>query len=643
MAKIREMPAHLADLIAAGEVVERPSSVVKELVENSIDAGADTVTVEIQSGGMSLIRVSDNGCGMSPQDAEIAFLRHATSKLYDERGLEAIGTLGFRGEALAAISSVSRIELLTKERDAETGTRIVLEAGTVVEKEPAGAPDGTTMMIRDLFFNTPARRKYMKTDKAEGSNVSTVVTRLALSRPDVSIRFIKDGKEELHTPGDGRIDSVVYSTLGREFAKSLLKAERGDERLRVSGYISSPAGSRGNRAWQFFFINGRFVKSKLLQAALEQGYKNSLFTGRFPVCVLDITMPLTAVDVNVHPTKTEVRFENEREVFDAVYWAVRSALEHEDKPAEMKISPATISKVENGYREAPKPSSAPVPASYTSQSYTAPKPSPAPERSFKTADYYRAAAQNTYKTSYSAPQTSFRTSLPVLGDAARPAEMHDSAFDSLQETIAMPEAKPIFTPDAPIREPKREYRWRYIGETMNTYLIVEKGESLYLIDKHAAHERVLFDKLKESAAKPDSQMLITPLICAVGAENAEIIVENAGLLAEFGFEVEEFGEDSVALRQVPADVDIDEPERFMEEIADKLRKGGRREIETLRDDLRHTVACKAAIKAGKPSEPESVYDLIDRVMRGEVRYCPHGRPVAMELSKYQLDKNFKRV
>ncbi|MBR0062901.1 MAG: DNA mismatch repair endonuclease MutL [Oscillospiraceae bacterium] len=635
MAKIREMPAHLADLIAAGEVVERPSSVVKELVENSIDAGADTVTVEIQSGGMALIRVSDNGCGMSPEDAETAFLRHATSKLYDERGLEAIGTLGFRGEALAAISSVSRVELLTKERDADTGTRIMLEAGKVVEKEPAGAPDGTTMIIRDLFFNTPARRKYMKSDKAEGTNVSTVVTRLALSRPDVSIRFIKDGKEELHTPGDGRIDSVVYSTLGREFAKSLLKAERGDDRLRVSGYISSPAGSRGNRAWQFFFINGRFVKSKLMQAALEQGYKNSLFTGRFPVCVLDIDMPLTAVDVNVHPTKTEVRFENEREVFDAVYWAVRSALDNEDKPAELKISPATISKIENGYREAPR--SAPAPA------YEAPKSSPAPEKTFKSADFYRAAAQNTYKTSYSAPQTAFRTSFPGLGEAKKPLEVHDSAFDSLQESFAMPAEKPIIAPDAPIREPKREYQWRYVGETMNTYLIVEKGESLYLIDKHAAHERVLFDRLKEKAVKPDSQMLITPLICPVGAENAEIIIESAALLAEFGFEVEEFGEDSVALRQVPADVDIDEPERFMEEIADKLRKGGRREIETLRDDLRHTVACKAAIKAGRPSEPESVYELIDRVMRGEVRYCPHGRPVAMELTKYQLDKNFRRV
>lgn len=654
MAKIYEMPPHLADLIAAGEVVERPGSVVKELCENSIDAGATSMTVEIKNGGMSLIRVTDNGFGIAAEDAEKAFLRHATSKLRDERGLEAIGTLGFRGEALAAIASVSRIELITKEPDAPFGTRMTLEGGAVTEKEQTGCPDGTTMIVRNLFYNTPARLKYMKNDKAEGSAVTTVMTRIALSHPEISIRYIKDGKEEMHTPGDGRIDSCVYSTLGREFAKSLLKAESEANKIRVSGYVSTPGGSRGNRSWQFFFVNGRFIRSKLLQAALEQAYKNSLFTGRFPVCVLNIDMSLSNVDVNVHPTKMEVRFSNEREVFDAVYWAVRGALDGETKPAELPVSPQTASVIKNGYQEPEKSPGTNAGTSFRAGSasggfsqgaarsggfsYSGGTYSAKPRE-----DFFKNLSADTYKTTYTAPTGGFKTSIPASGTVSGRSEVHDDFRAAYQTKMDMPETRPLWTPDAPIEEAKEEKPWRYVGEALTTYLIVEKEGSIFLIDKHAAHERVLFDRLKASAQKPESQLLLTPVVVNIGQEAAGVILENAALLAEFGFEVDDFGSGSIAIRQVPADIDLDDADAFMEEIAENLTSGGRQSIETMRDDVMHTVACKAAIKAGKMSEPASVMDLIDRVMRGEVRYCPHGRPVAMELTKSQLDRSFKRA
>lgn len=643
MAKIFEMPPHLADLIAAGEVVERPSSVVKELVENSIDAGATSLTVEVKNGGMAMIRVTDNGCGIGWDDVETAFLRHATSKLRDERGLEAIGTLGFRGEALAAIASVSRVELLTKEADAPEGTRLTLEGGRKREKETCGCPDGTTIIIRDLFFNTPARFKYMKNDRAEGSNVSVIVTRLALSHPEVSIKYIRDGKEELHTPGDGRIDSCVYSTLGREFAKSLLKASTEQDGIRVNGYISTPVGSRGNRSWQFFFLNGRYIKSKLLQAALEQAYKNSLFTGKFPVCVLNIDMSTAAVDVNVHPTKMEVRFSNEKQVFDAVYWACRSALETENEPAELEIMKSTAAAIidkpvkeevpEKQFKtnsELKRSGEGSVMYTKTPLTFTA-KPRD---------DYFKTVSAESYRQSYGG---GFKTSIPPVEKEKISLALHDNTRAAYQTSLNMPEAKPIITPDAPIETPKEEHSWRYVGEALTTYLIVEKDGSIFLIDKHAAHERVLFDKLKAGLPASQSQMLLTPAVCNVGADAAERLVANSELLSEFGIEVDAFGAGSVALRQVPLDVDVDDPTSFLEEISEILASVGRQGLETMRDDVMHTVACKAAIKAGKRSEPESVMGLIDKVMSGEVRYCPHGRPVMMELTKSQLDRGFKRA
>jgi DNA mismatch repair protein MutL len=588
---------------------------------------------------------------------ELAFLRHATSKLRDEKELSSIGTLGFRGEALAAIASVSKVELLTCEKDAKLGTRLTMDGGKKTSKESVGCPAGTTMIIRDLFYNTPARFKFMKNDRAEGSNVTVVVTRLALSHPEVSIRYIREGKEEIHTPGDGRIDSCVYSTLGRDFAKSLLKTHTQQDGITVDGYISTPTGCRGNRSWQFFFLNGRFIKSKLLQAALEQGYKNSLFTGRFPVCVLDIKMNFSSVDVNVHPTKMEVRFSNEKQVFDVVYWAVRGALEKEDHTAELQISKSTASVImntepekEKTTEEPEKPKTAFTPKSPAGFSYTSTHTntytntnSGGTFEAKPRENFYTKLDADSYRQKYSAGNGGFKTSIPAGGQERTSSPVHDSAKAVYQTKLTMPETKPTWKVDEPIVEAPEEKPWRYVGEVLTTYLVVEKGDSVFLIDKHAAHERVLFDKLKAGLPKSESQILLAPMVCRVGDDAAETILQNSELLSEFGIEVDDFGGGSVALRQVPVDIEIDDPTAFMEEIAEKLTSGGRQEIESMRDDVMHTVACKAAIKAGSGSERDSVMELIDKVMNGEVRYCPHGRPVSMELTKSQLDRSFKRA
>ena len=634
MPKIYEMSPHLADLIAAGEVVERPASVVKELTENSVDAGAGSITVEIRGGGMAEIRVTDDGCGIAPEDVETAFLRHATSKLRTERELESIGTLGFRGEALAAIASVSRVELLTRERDAGEGTRLTLEAGERRELSPAGVPVGTTIYVRDLFFNTPARQKFMKNDRAEGAAVTTAVARLALSHPEVSVRYIRDGKEEYHTPGDGRLQSAAYCTLGREFARGLLTAENKVDGITVTGYVSTPGAARGNRSWQFFFVNGRFIKSKLLQAAVEQAYKNSLFTGRFPVCLINIAMSPAAVDVNVHPTKLEVRFSDERKIFDAVYWAARAALEREEGPRELEISKSTLEAARGGF----------TPERIPGGRVFAPEAAHPGKKDAGDGGFFSRVSAETYRTSYDKGTGGFKTAVrPVSsGGSGREDVLRDSG-GMFQTQLRMPAGgreMPEEPPAAP-REPQRS--WRLVGEALNTYLLVERGDSLILIDKHAAHERILFDRLKAGSYTPSSQMLLTPRICRVSEESAGILLEEREFLAGLGFELDDFGGGSLALRQVPIDMDLSDPEGMLEEIAGKLSTGGRRDVEAMRDDVLHTVACKAAIKAGKRSQPEELTGLIDSVLSGQVKYCPHGRPVSVELTKAQLDRSFKRA
>ncbi|SHI20126.1 DNA mismatch repair protein MutL [Sporobacter termitidis DSM 10068] len=636
MAKILQLDAHVADLIAAGEVVERPASVIKELIENSIDSGATMVTVEIKGGGMTYMRVTDNGCGIAPEDTETAFLRHATSKLRDEKGLEAIMTLGFRGEALAAIAAVSRVELLTRETGAETGTSLSVEGGAVKARELAGCPEGTTMIVRDLFYNTPARLKFMKTDRAEGAGVSAQVISSALSHPEVSVRYIKDGKEECHTPGDGRIDSCIYSLFGREFAGGLLKAATSDDAVTVSGFVSTPVSARGNRSYQFFFVNGRIVKSKTLQAALEQAYKNSLFTGRFPSCVLYITLSPSQVDVNVHPTKTEVKFLNEHQVFDGVYYAALSALESEGRKDAFRISESTKSLFQTEAAEAPaeRPSGgapARTQSPYGGGGFISRVPS---VREFKT---YAPVRDET--------ALSYKTAADKIPPAAEAGPKTPAAWERVGEPAGEEPAQTEIDMSRPeeIAEMPPAKRWRVVGEALDTYILAEQGDSLWLIDKHAAHERIHFDRLKSEKQVTMSQTLLDPVVCNLGSEDTALLVEKAALLSRLGFQLDAFGDAAVAVRELPADIDAAETEGLLGELADILRRGGSPDEGAVLDELRHSVACKAAIKAGRRSEPLELEALVDKVLTGEVRYCPHGRPVATELTKAALDRTFKRT
>lgn len=642
MPDIQILSPHLADLIAAGEVVERPASVVKELVENAFDAGARTVTVELRGGGATYLRVTDDGCGMTPEDAGIAFLRHATSKLHDAQGLEAIGTMGFRGEALAAISAVSHITLTTRRQGAPGGTHMTLDAGEIQDMYETGCPEGTTMIVRDLFYNTPARRKFLKTDRAEGAACAAAALRCALGRPDVSVRCIRDGEELFFSPGDNKLDSCVYSLLGRELAKTLLPCESEVDGVRVHGFISSPAAGRGSRAQQHFFCNGRWIRSAALQAALEQAYRNTLLVGRFPACVLYVELSCAAVDVNVHPAKTEVKFSHERAVFDAVYYGARAALEAERAPAAAAPKPSV-----------PKPEPASAPA---------PKADPflpaAPSRSVPAAPVFSGA--RTYAPAAPAEEAvSFRS--PTASAFAAPRVTPPPVFPAPARTApaAQPVPKPVMqgvqtalepepaeqeTPSPLARAvPPETPPARLIGEAMHTYILVEKGDTLILIDKHAAHERINFDRLRQNPADIPSQTLLEPLPFTPDASDTEVLQQHGDTLAELGFTLEPFGRSDYILRGVPAQIDAGDALPALEEICAQLRHGAHTDAQAVRDEVLKTVACKAAIKAGWQTEPEELLRLADAVCAGEVKYCPHGRPVAVTLTRRELDKLFKRI
>ena len=642
MPVINVLQPHVADMIAAGEVVERPASVIKELVENSLDAGAKNITVEIRGGGATYIRVTDDGCGMAPEDAGIAFLRHATSKLHDEKGLEAISTMGFRGEALAAISSVSKIELNTRRRGDASGTRVVLEAGDIQEMFAAGCPDGTTMTVRDLFYNTPARLKFLKSDRSEASACQLAALRCALGHPEVSIRFIKDRNEEFFTPGDGKQESCVYSLMGRDMATQMLRCTGENNGIRVTGFVSSPAYGKGNRSAQFFFCNGRFIKSQLLQAAVEQAYKNTLLTGRYPACALYIELGYGSVDVNVHPAKTEVKFSEERKVFDAVHYAVLSALAGERQTAEIKLSEST------------KKAVGAKPDFYQSMSaetfreggYAAPKPvQPQP------------AAAATAVSALRPPVSAARPVQPVqMSLRAEPAEYETEPKPEnsriLPEKPEKSETVPVFSQDMPakaVEKPVQNVESRpipdhkIVGEALKTYIIVEQDDKLILIDKHAAHERMIFDRLKAQEREIMAQNLLIPVTIRPNGDDMDAITENAALLYELGFEIEPFGERELIVRAVPADMDAGDVPAAIEEICEKLRRGKCPDAQSARDEILHTVACKAAIKAGWDTHPKELEAVVDAVISGQVRYCPHGRPVSVTLTHKELDKQFKRI
>ena len=646
MPKIIQLSPHIANLIAAGEVVERPASVAKELLENAVDAGASKVTIEIRDGGMTFLRVTDNGCGMAAEDARTAFLRHATSKLRTAEDLAAISTCGFRGEALAAIASVSRIDLLTKTPSSVEGISLRLEAGTILEESEAGCPDGTTIIVRDLFFNTPARMKFMKSDTVEGTRVVAAVQMQALAHPEVAFRCMKDGKEVLNTPGTGKLADAVYCVYGKECAH-MAKVDSRWEQYSLAGFVSKPTDARPSRSLQTFFVNGRPVKSRLLISALEEAYRNQIMVGKFPACVLHLNLPANLVDVNVHPAKTEVKFLNEKAVFDCVHYGVLGALNTTpDRPHVQFRKPQVT--------EIPQP---PKPAVST----PAPKTAAPKQQSF-----FRTMTAEEYKT--------FST---ALQDAPKPNPVAAAAAAAKVERTPLPVREPVMTPaatprqevklpplpEAPKPQPKpvpmpvpvaeepeqvelvmpKVSDWRMVGELYNSYIIVEQGEEAYLIDKHAAHERILFEKLKANQEKISAQALLTPIPVRLSPEAAGELLSNKDLLDELGFEIDEFGENTVVLRQIPMDLDPSHAAEAIEEMAADLLNGRREKATTVRDEILHTVACKAAIKAGWKNDEAELLAVAKEVMaRDDLKHCPHGRPICITLSKKQLEKQFKR-
>ena len=629
MPHIQQLDPHVADLIAAGEVVERPASVVKELMENAIDAGADTLTVEIQHGGMSLIRVTDNGCGIAYDEAPTAFLRHATSKLRTEYDLEAIGTLGFRGEALAAISAVSRVELLTRTAEEELGAALSLEGGAVVSREEAGCPRGTTLVVRDLFYNTPARLKFMKKDAAEGAACFAMVQRVALSHPEVSVKFLRDGKQELLTPGDGQLQSALYAVLGRDMALGYKAVKGSGEDMAVTGFVTLPTCCRGTRGYQHFFVNGRYVKSRTMMAALEEAYANQKMVGRFPGCVLHLKTRLNAVDVNVHPTKQEVKFGSDKKVFDAVYYAVKSTLEgdhtrpaltlDDGKPAPAR--PVSTLSAEGGgpaWGATTPACRSPVQEALSLRDFTAPPVKPAAE----------AAGRPDVRPLQ-------QEDAPDSPAGAAPAQ--SAAPD--EGSMPAPAPKPVPAPE-PVPEPEP---WRMAGEVLNTYIIVEQGDKVLFIDKHAAHERLNFDRLKAEGYQPMVQALLEPVVFTPPAEEGAALLAQLPLLERFGFEAEDFGGGTLIVRAAPSDVAAGEIPDVLGELAGKLLTGGSADPDAARDALLHTMACKAAIKGGQKNSPGELYKVAEAVMSGAVKYCPHGRPVAIELTRQQLEKRFGRA
>ena len=651
MPVIHVLSPHVADLIAAGEVVERPASAVKELLENAVDAGARTVVLELRAGGRDYIRVTDDGVGMAPEDAGICFLRHATSKLSDERGLEAIGTLGFRGEALAAISAVSRITLTTRRRGAAMGVRVEAEAGEIVSMEETGCPEGTTITVRDLFYNTPARQKFLGTDRSEGAACVQSALRTALGRPDVSFRCLRDGQEEFFSPGDGTAKSAVYALLGRDAAAGLLPVDTESDGVAVRGFVSAPGCCRGNRSAQYFFCNGRPIRSRALQAALEQAYKNTAMAGRFPGCVLYITLPNGLVDVNVHPTKAEVKFAKEKPVFDGVYYGTLAALGRKSAPQAMSGAPLAA---ETGSAAPRGDFFRTMDADTFRQTYAASPSRRTGTSGVRDSAPYRAASSAAPKPVSSAPvSVPVRTYTPDIpsGNAPRsPVPAPETPVSPavpaapVEKNIPAPETAAETAPEQTVLdEAFRAEPVRYIGEALNVYILLEQGDRLLLIDKHAAHERILFDKMRLNEKPLMPQELLEPQPFNTDPDGAALLEENAALMARLGFALDAFGDTAFLIRAVPAQLDAASAVPLLEDLVEKLREGRSLSVSDVWERLAATVACKAAIKGGWGTEREELLSLAEKVLAGEVTHCPHGRPVMAVFTRAELDKRFGRI
>lgn len=657
MAVIRELSSHVADLIAAGEVVERPASVVKELVENALDAGAENITLEIQNGGITYIRITDDGKGMAQDDAKIAFKRHATSKIWEEQDLQAIGTLGFRGEALAAISAVSRIDLFTKEKGKIEGTHVKVEGGIIQEIEEAGCPEGTTFIIRDLFYNTPARMKFLRKDFTEAGYVLGVVQKAAMSYPSVRFTCIKDGKKVFSTPGDGKLFSALYNVFGKKLAADLLKAAPYEkDGIQVSGYISKPYCARANRSMQVFFVNGRYIKSGLIQAAMEESYRNRMITGKYPLGTLNIQLPFSWVDVNVHPAKTEVKFSQEKKVFEAVYICCKNALEQDANRPEIRAKED---------KKLPKEDNL-IPFQ---EKITVTTPEEKKEKTFSPVDrtFLSSEGISTGGAAGILKQASHGESNSEKGiyiervdwQPPEPNKPTWKPYIEVDEQVPEKNQENVSYPKDPVREIEKTERTanitesvkreqplipntRVVGECFHTYILVEEEDGLILIDKHAAHERILFNQLRKTTDIP-IQVLLSPEVVNLSREEAAVLAEGLEEIRKIGFEIEPFGENSFIVRQIPSYIEAGDVAATLSEMAFKLQNRRSATPDRL-DDLIHTVSCKAAIKGGSTTSSYELQNLCDRVLSDpEVTSCPHGRPVTVHLTKYEIDKMFKRV
>ncbi len=641
MPKIQVLDRHTAELIAAGEVVERPSSVVKELMENAIDAGATAVTVEIENGGIRTIRITDNGCGIPNDEVATAFLRHATSKVRTEEDLERIGTLGFRGEALASISAVSRVEMLTRTADELAGTRCVIEGGGEAQLSETGCPVGTTIFVRDLFYNVPARMKFLKKDVSEANAVAAVVDCLALSHPEISVRFIRDGKEALLTPGDGNAHGCIYAVFGREFANGLIPVEYTLADVHVYGYVSKPVNARSNRTMQHFFVNGRYVKTRTAAAALERAFQGSVMIGKFPACVLHVDMQPELVDANVHPAKIEVRFVNERPIFDAVYHAAKSALVAGDTPKQVTFTPVKAQEIQPTAEqltltvEQPKPTASAGDSSFKKRPLAAAVNTAKPTTSLPLRD----ATARLHGTPNIEVERPIATASPILKPPPETPPTAPAAPVNDEPVAVAPPVndEPIAVAPSPNDEPII-----YLGEIYHTYLLMQRGDSVFFIDKHAAHERILYNKLRETAHQ-DAQLLLAPITAPLSHKEYDAVLPHLALLREAGFEVEEF-DNTLLVRAVPMMLSSEDIPALMQEIAGGFLSGKQEVHVDKLSWIYHSVACRAAVKAGDRQSPEEGKALATRVLNDDaVRYCPHGRPVCFELTRKELEKQFGRI
>lgn len=636
MARINVLPKEIYQLIAAGEVVERPSSVVKEMIENSLDAGAKNITIEIKNGGSTYIRITDDGCGIERDDVRKVFISHATSKISKKDDLNSIATLGFRGEAMASISAVSKVELLTKAENEEIGTRYEIAGGEELEFDDAGCPNGTTIVVRDIFFNTPARMKFLKKDVTEGNQVAGIVDRMAISHPEISFRFIRDGKQVLITSGNGDLKSTVYSVLGKEMSDSLMSVDYSFNDMRITGFVSKPTASRKSRAGQYFYINNRIVKSKTAMAALEQAYKNTIMVGRFPACVLNIELNPAQVDVNVHPAKTEVRFANEKPIFDLVYYAVKTAIENDRTVKEVEFKENPI------YRQEPKN----VYQNNDNKSFQAKfdffkkKDEPPSQQVIKTKP-----RENFWQVEAPKPEYKIARDEKPKARVDINIEYEEPEENSTAESKDVPKERDIEKVVITDEKDNENFipNFKLIGEAFKTYLIVEIENELYFIDKHAAHERMNFERFKAQATV-ETQMLLAPVVVNLTKDEFIAISENVELIKKCGFELEEFGESQIIVRAIPSLVDGDSVKDLMLEIAQKLLEHKTDILPDKIDWIYHSASCRGAVKAGDYTSRQEQEMFVKKLLSmPNIRFCPHGRPVFIKMSKYDIEKQFGRV